>query len=142
MMLLNGDEVPTTVKDIPVWSPRFLRECEDILSSFGFTTDSTKDGILILSPDDEDWRIERSRSTPFGYLIPDKPRMYNPKFILSFRNRRIAVIRVTVFRANTSYDAEWSHEILRSIPAVRMINQIRVIPSDLHGLIEEYLLGP
>lgn len=141
MMLLHENDVTTTVDSIPLWSHEFLCECEYILVSFGFRIDRTQGDLRLVSPKDNDWRIQRSRSTPFLYRIKDKPDMFNPQFVISFRNRRVVTIEVCVLPWSTTYDAKWSHEILRSIPEVGMIDKIHKVPPDLYGLIEEYLIG-
>jgi hypothetical protein len=119
-----------------------MNECIENLGLLGFTIDSTNpNDKQLVPPDGTDWRIERNRSDqPFGYRMRGEPPMYNPQFTIRFRDYMIAEVRVRVSSWSTHYMTDWFHETLQSIPAVKMIPEIDV-PSDLHGLIEQYLLG-
>ena len=149
-MLLDYDEPTTLVDRIPAWDPRFGTDFLRTLGGFGWFAAPGEDGDYddMHRPWNDDWKIERSRGKTFVYMTcrPSLcgPPLYHPCFRIFFRDRPIAVIDVAVCRVITVYKDVWDSGVLEGIAASKGLDGVAAaknLPRDIHGLIQDYLLG-
>jgi hypothetical protein len=132
-ILLSDKDSEEWIRDFEVWNSDFKNEFLHRMSPFGWT-ERVQDNKLWVECPPKNWKIYRSRHTPF--LYPTLKPLWNPLYTIYYRNIHVATVKVYVLAYDSAYTLNFTEEKLRMID---VMEDSAPFPDIIRSLILDFI---